>query len=274
MQRIDIDKIAEILEQKDFKELKTFVKEDALIEEFDFDDVAYNIVQQIEAEEELMEYFKEVSKEKSSLRSLFKYCKKIKNARFFIDNKDEYELENSFIYELEKMFDDREKEAFEKRANERLEKDNKHFILGVVFVFVITILVNYIWLKPYISAYLIGDFKIVDAQVTGQNRFMNFNNMIVASLDYKFVVDSVEYKGSETKTFLNFLGWGVPEVKNTIKIYYDKNSPEKSNIILNSWIFIGLVFIWDFLVISGLPKSYKSYKKYKKLNSKEKNVDK
>ena len=77
------------------------------------DDTYYKIMEQIESNEELMSYFKKYALENKSLHIFFKYCQNTKNTRFFVDNKEKYDLANE---DLEIMYD-----FFKRRNNAKKE---------------------------------------------------------------------------------------------------------------------------------------------------------
>ena len=208
------------------------------------DDTYYKIMEQIESNEELMSYFKKYALENKSLHIFFKYCQNTKNTRFFVDNKEKYDLANE---DLEIMYD-----FFKRRNNakkEEIEFESKKTvkiisIIGIPLIIIILIVMNVNFLMPLYLVNFGKNVKVVEAKVAEENIRVSMVGIIEGEISYKYYVNDIEYSKEEYVP-----GIAIDVIKNvknndSIKIFYYIDNPNNSHIInFNKFYIIDTILL-------------------------------
>ena len=208
------------------------------------DDTYYKIMEQIESNEELMSYFKKYALENKSLHIFFKYCQNTKNTRFFVDNKEKYDLANE---DLEIMYD-----FFKRRNNakkEEIEFESKKTvkiisIIGIPLIIIILIVMNVNFLMPLYLVNFGKNVKVVEAKIAEENIRVSMVGIIEGEISYKYYVNDIEYSKEEYVP-----GIAIDVIKNvknndSIKIFYYIDNPNNSHIInFNKFYIIDTILL-------------------------------
>ena len=211
------------------------------------DDTYYKIMEQIESNEELMSYFKKYALENKSLHIFFKYCQNTKNTRFFVDNKEKYDLANE---DLEIMYD------FFKRRNavkkEEIEFESKKTvkmisIIGIPLIIIILIVMNVNFLMPLYLVNFGKNVKVVEAKVIEVNIGVTRHFTRGTEISYKYYVNDTEYSKKEhitgttikTKDLIKNVG-----NNDSVEIFYYIDNPNNSHIInFNKFYIIDIILL-------------------------------
>lgn len=249
----DIDKIGKCLENKDKIELIKICNESGMNfnEEFRFDEICYGIMEQIENDESLIQYFKEISKEKKIYRQLLVYLKKIENIRYFIDNKEQYDLDWSYIQKME--------EEFHKGYCENNKKTSNEWLISSIISIIIFCIFTIFIFKPYFETYITKKTIITDAIVLEEEHWIH-NMGRKVRVKYEYYVNDTKYTTEKLFSggILKYL-----EKHNTLKIYYYKDNPAKSERYLKiseNWLSVVGCIFFDACVFIGSIKIYRDEK--------------
>ncbi len=237
----------------------------------DTDEAYYNIVEQIEKNEELTSYFKEIAKTDKRTHVLIPYFTKTENIRFFIDNKKEYDLSEEIINNIEANFRKRYMNV-QKENLDRQEKIYKHYdkygIYYAISFLVICLLFTIDAVEPYFSTHITKKANITNAKIIEQNIHKPISDFYTTTIDikYEYFVNGKEYIKEQDSVILgrNIIDVSINN-KEEVEIYYYIDNPSKSKLYNKYNNFIKLDFICcDILLSIALIISIKRKIEYHK----------
>jgi len=221
------------------------------------EDIYYAIVEKIENDEEMLEYFRNIAKENKVYTKLFPYFKRLENIRVFIDNQIEYGLNIDDINKMEKSFKKRfnDKKKNEDKKRRLIDKYTKYAGI-LLFVFLIIPFTIYFW-NPFFQTHITKQAIITDAIVLEDERTFSTASFITSIYwEYEYYVDGVKYTDNdETVSF----GLG-PTYDKTIKIYYQGNNPGESEVYDFNWFLALDALVVDILMLIGIILSFRDSK--------------
>jgi len=260
MKKEEIDKVGIYIECQDMISLKEVCKSLKIKDFNNFDDIGYAIMKEVEKEIDLMNYFKETAKKRKGLRVLIQYCIKTENIRFFIDNKEQYELSNSFINEMKNRFDERYKQKI-KHTNEEREKISKRMRVTILIVMVaIAVWCTIYFLEPYFVTHITKKAIIMEAEIVEQGSRISLAGIPTNSIyvKYQYVLNGIKYTNEEE---IIVVGYALNlKDKSNIEIYYHIEDPSESHLYINSWHMNCITICFDIMTAIGIIITIKDYK--------------
>ena len=266
----ELEQLVNYIEQDDESNLIAYCKEIGITDDFESSSqIYYKIVEQIEASEELLLYFKDNAKKDAKYHVFFPYFQKNENIRFFIDNKGDYKLTNEMINNIEVELKKRQENKRIQLKNKYKKKNEfiqKNGIFFTIILLIISLSCTIEVVEPYVSTHIVKNASITQAKVLEEKRYMSLASHFITYIDieYEYYVNDIKYINSH-RTFL--AGISFLDVFNNdeeIKVYYYHNNPSQSKIYRrhNTFIIIDL-FIFDIVLFIGILISIKRRKKRK-----------
>jgi len=259
MKKEDIDKIGKLIECQDEISLKKYIKSLTNKEMNSLDEMGYAIMQEIEADTDLMNYFKEVSKRQSAVKELIQYCIKIENIRFFIDNREQYQLSNSFIGKMENRFNERYKHNRKLAEEEKDKRSRKIIIPGLILMSTMAIWFTIYFLKPYFVTHITKEATIIEAEIVEQS---SRTSWIVAPptssiyVKYKYILNGVEYIKEDSVEVVGYRYALDLNNESNVEIYYYIEEPNVSHLYINNWYMNFITIVFDIITLMAIIKSY------------------
>lgn len=214
-----------------------------------FDTMSYKLLECIESNDELVKKLRELSKERKALRKLFPYYQKSENVRYFVDNKDEYQLIDIDLKKIEEKYTNGVKNnkswKLDKQYNKREKFWKKHgFKIAVIFELLLIMFTYNIFIKQYFMTSIIKKANITDAVVLKDERKRFTGGYLIANwkVKYEYNVDNRKYENTQRTQIVGYNIFQKVESDNKVKIYYEKNNPLESKIYQYGGI-------WNFFMI-------------------------
>ena len=218
-------------------------------ENLSIEELYYCIIEKVEKNSDVLEYFKKLAEEDNKLKELFPYFKDTKNIRFFIDNKEKYNLKYEDIEKMQIEL----KKRYEKKRKAIFTVNIKYPGIWIFIMVLSLISFHIIYSMPYFVTQITDSAIIVEAKVLEEKREISGlrGGGVHTKVKYEYYVDGKRYINSDIWTV-----YGIEDNVNlrdykVIEIYYFKNNPQKSYIYnFSKFIFIYLIIAEILFLIS------------------------